>query len=115
MQSNKLKSAESNLKKNNIAKFARVKKIVKLMLMNIGSYPSKKPTDPKLLVAWQEDLLKLGGQAENNIYAHFCEKVPHEKFNVTNVFNNKKVCKQMLLDLKLPTNTPAEELQFFNN
>jgi hypothetical protein len=48
MQSNKLKSAESN-RKNIIAKFTRVQKIVKLMLMNIGSYPGKKPTDPKLL------------------------------------------------------------------
>ena len=114
MHSDKLKSAESSRKKI-IAKFARVKKIVKLMLMNIGSYPGKKPVDPKLLVAWQEDLLKLGRQAENNIYVHFGDKVPHEKFNVTNVLTNRSVCKQMQLDLKLPTNTPAEELQFFNN
>jgi hypothetical protein len=113
MQSNKLKSADSDRKKI-IAKFARVKKIVKLMLMNIGSYPGKKPADPKLLVAWQEDLLKLGRQAENNIYVHFGDKVPHEKFNVTNVLTNRNVCKKMQL-LKLPSNTPAEELQFFNS
>jgi predicted metal-dependent HD superfamily phosphohydrolase len=115
MQSNKLKSAESNLKKNNIAKFARVKKLVKLMLMNTGSYPGKKPTDPKLLVLWQEDLLKLGRQAENNTYKHFAEKIPYDKFNVSNVLTNRSVCKQMQLDLKLPANTPAEELQFFNS
>lgn len=113
MQSNKLKSEELK-RKNTIAKFARVKKIIKLMLMNIGSHPGKKPTDPKLLAAWQENLLKLGRQAENNIYVHF-EKVPFEKFNVSNVLTNNDVCKKMQQSLKLPSNTPVEELQFFNS
>jgi hypothetical protein len=50
MQSNKFKSNDrANLKerKNIIAKFARVKKIVKFMLMNVGSHPGKKPSEPK--------------------------------------------------------------------
>jgi hypothetical protein len=53
MQSNKLMSEESR-RKNTIEKFARVKTIIKLKLMNIGSHPGKKPTDTKLLAAWQE-------------------------------------------------------------
>jgi len=51
MQSSKCKQDE-NHRKNLIAKFARVKKVVKHMLMNVGSYPGKKPTDPKQLVTW---------------------------------------------------------------
>lgn len=98
-----------------IAKFARVKKIVKLMLMNIRSYPGKKPTDPKQLVAWKEDLLKLGRQAESNVYVRFQDKVPHDKFNASNVLNSSNVCKQVQRDLKLPSNTPAEELQFYTS
>lgn len=115
MQLTKNKADESNHRKNTIAKFARIKKITKLMLMNIGSYPGKKPTDPKQLATWQENLLKLGEQAEKNIYAHFAEKIPYDKFNISNVLTNKDVCKKMQQDLKLPSNTPAEELQFFNS
>jgi len=36
------------------------------MLMNIGSCPGKKPNNPKELATWQENLLKLGKQAEDN-------------------------------------------------
>jgi len=39
MQSNKFKSQEEKQRKATVAKFARVKKIVKLMLMNMGSCP----------------------------------------------------------------------------
>jgi hypothetical protein len=112
-QSTKNKTDEKHRKKT-IAKFARIKKIVKLMLLNIGSYPGKKPTDPKQLATWQENLLKLGKQAEQNIYVHFTEKLSHDKFNVSNVLTNTDVCQKMQQDLKLPLNTPAEELQFFN-
>ena len=52
MQSNKYKSDALNHDRKNItAKFGRVKKIVKLMLMNIGAYPDNKPMDPKQLAA----------------------------------------------------------------
>ncbi|KAG7349398.1 hypothetical protein IV203_011995 [Nitzschia inconspicua] len=113
MQPAKLKSDEK-LRKNVIAKFGRVKKIVKLMLMNVGSYPGKKPTDPKDLVEWQENLLKLGRQVENNVYVWLDKdkSIPFEKFTMSNVLTNN-ACKQMQDDLKLPSNTPPEELQFF--
>ena len=114
MQSNKCKSNPQHRKKT-IAKFVRVKKTVKLMLMSVGSHPGKKPSDPKQLVTWQENLLKLGKQAEGNMCAHFHGKVPHDKFNVSNALNNSDVCKQMQRDLKLPSNTPAEELQFYTS
>jgi len=113
MQSNKLKSDESK-RKNTIAKFARVKKTAKLMLMNVNLCPDEKPTDPKLLALWQENLLKLGKQAENNTCIHFGDKIPYEKFNVSTVLTSSGTCKQMQLDLRSPGNTPAEELQFFN-
>jgi hypothetical protein len=118
MQSNKYKSeASKHDRKNIIAKFGKVKKIVKLMLINIGSYPDNKPTDPKELAAWQENLLKLGRQAENNIYAWINKdkSIPFEKFNISNVLTNKTVCRQMQDSLKLPSNTPACELKFFNS
>jgi len=38
---------------------------------------------------------------------------PFEKFNVSHVVTNRKLCKEMKEELKLPENTPAEELQFF--
>ena len=120
MQSNKFKSnANANAKerKNLIAKFARVKKIVRLMLMNVGSHPGKKPSDSKQYAEWQTNLLKLGRQAEHNIYA-YCEKsgksTPFDKFNVSSVLTNDKACKQMQQELVLPRDTPWEELQFFN-
>jgi hypothetical protein len=109
----KLKSDESK-RKQLIAKFARVKKITRLMLMNLGFHPGKKPMDPKELTAWEANLLQLGRQAEQNIYAYFNGKVEFEKFNVTNVLTNKEACKQMQHDLRLPANTPVEEYQFFN-
>jgi hypothetical protein len=107
MQSNKYKSeASKHDRKNIIAKVARVKKIVKLMLINIGLYPDNKPADPKQLAAWQENLLKLGRQAENNIYAWINKdkSIPFEKFNISNVLTNKTVCRQMQDSLKLPSN-----------
>jgi hypothetical protein len=115
MQSNKLKS-EASKRKNTIAKFKKVKKIIKLMLLNLGSHPGKKPTDLKLLAAWQENLLKSSADKQSKIciYVHFHDSVPAEKFNVTNMLMNSSVCKQMQHDLKLPANTPVEELQFFN-
>jgi len=39
--------------------------------------------------------------------------IPLEKFNVSNVATNRKLCKDIKEELKLPENTPAEELQFF--
>jgi hypothetical protein len=117
MQSNKFKSLPLKKRQATTAKFARVKKIVKLMLINIGLDPGNKPTDPKQLAAWQENLLKLGRQAENNIYAWIGKdkSIPFEKFNVSNVLTNKTVCKQMQDSLKLPLNTPAYESRFFNS
>ena len=101
-----------------IAKFSRVKKIVKLMFISLGSYPCKKPADPKELALWQENLLKLSRQAKGNIYAWITQgdltSLDFEKFNVSNVLNRSTACKQMLQDLKLPNDTPTEELQFFN-
>ncbi|CAB9511022.1 hypothetical protein SEMRO_464_G148340.1 [Seminavis robusta] len=116
MQSQKLKTppAESKEKKNLTAKFGRVKKIVKVMLMNVGSYPSKKPSDPQLLAIWQENLLELGRQGENNLYASIdkVKSIPFDKFHVSHVLTNLKLINHR--NLKLPSNTPAEELQFFN-
>jgi hypothetical protein len=61
MQSNKFKSEAFKQERKNIAaKFGTVKKLVKIMLLAGGSYPEPKPSDPKLIVAWQEELLKLG-------------------------------------------------------
>jgi hypothetical protein len=113
MQTTKSKADEKK-RKATIAKFARVKKIVKLLLLNLGSHPGNKPTDPKPLAAWLENLLKLGNQAEQNLYVYFGDdKVAWEKFNMTNVLNATDVCKQ-ILQKELPDNTPCEELQFFN-
>jgi hypothetical protein len=116
MQSNKFKS-NAKERKNIIAKLARVKKIVKFMLMNVGSHPGKKPSEPKQLAEWQMNLLKLGRQAENNIYAH-CEKsgksTPFDKFNVSSVLTNNNACKQMQQDLVLPRDTPCfPNLRYF--
>jgi hypothetical protein len=118
MQSNKYKSeALKHDWKNITAKFGRVKKIVKLMLMNIGAYPDNKPTDPKQLAAWQENLLKLGRQAEHNIDVRIDKdkSIPFEKFNVSNMLTNNTACKQMQHSLKLPLNTPSCESIFFDS
>ena len=70
-------------------------------------------------VTWQENLLKLGRQAENNIYAwvdkdESIKSVSFEKFTMSNVLTTK-ACRQMQDAPRLPLNTPAEELQFFNS
>jgi hypothetical protein len=78
--------------------------------MNVGSHPGKKPSEPKQLAEWQTNLLKLGRQAENNIYAH-CEKsgksTPFDKCIVSSVLTNNNACKQMQQDLVLPWDTHA--------
>lgn len=117
MELNKQKASPEDRKKI-IAKFARVKKIVKLMLMHLGSHPGKKPSDPKELATWEQNLVKLGRQAENNIYAKILAvspDLPLNKFNVSTVLTNSNVCKQIQQEQRLPRNTPWEELQFFNS
>jgi len=103
--------------RNNLgAKFGRVKKIVKLMLLNVGTFPVKKPCDdPKQLVAWQENLLKLGKQAEGNIHRRYFGDLPLDKLNISKVVNNVEAVKHMLENLKLPQNTPPLELKFFSS
>jgi hypothetical protein len=117
MQSSKFKSDSFRQERKNItAKFGRVKKMVKLMLLNMGQYPEIRPVDPKRLSAWHEDLLKCGRQAEKSIYTRIDKDKPVEfdKFNASTVLTNTTVCKAMQDSLQLPVNTPTSELQFFN-
>jgi hypothetical protein len=111
------KHSETGERKNITAKFGRVKRIVRLMLVNIGSYPGNKPADPKQLANWQENLLKLGKQAECNLYAQIDrdKSIPFEKFNVSSVLTSRAICTAMLHSMKLPSDTPAYEMQFFNS
>ena len=117
MQSAKFKSPPKNEQKAVISEFAKVKKLVKLVLVNIGSHPGEKPSNPKELAEWKENLLKLGRQGEVNVCSQTArattDKTPHDKFNASNVLKNADIVKQMLQELKLPNDTPDSELQFF--